>query len=217
MPGCLTYLNLCAVRITRLEADGEADWGADAYFVVAPISIAETPTTSEGQNLEQLDGCGNVCASSQQPDRWTGYGLTTILCKNDFELMEALLGGTVVYGSGPTAGIPLGWAAPTPDETPPAVCIEGWQQTADGDNIGTINGTQQYAHHIWPYVTNVPGDTTYENAVTNLQYVGKSTVNNQIGATGPHGDWLQPVNGPKAIQYDSALPTIFCQGESLAS
>lgn len=217
MAGCLTPLNLCAVRITRLEQDGETDWGADAYFVVAPISIAETPTISEGQNLELLNGCGGVCASQQQPDRWTGYDLTTILCKNDFELKAALLGGTVVYGSGATAGVPMGWVAPGPDEARPVVCIEGWQQTTDGDNIGTISGSQAYLRHIWPYVTNVPGDVTYENAITQFPYVGKSSANNQIGAGGPFDDWLQAVNGPKGEQYDFSLPTIFCNGEALSS
>lgn len=213
MPNCLTPYNFCAIRITKLDPDGETNWGADAYFVVSPISLQAEPTIDESPSLLTRDGCGRVCANPTTPSTVTGYTLTGTLCKNDFELKAALFGGTVVY----TAGNAVGWAAPSPDTVPDPVCIEGWQYTADGDNIGTINGVQQYMRHIFPYVTCVPASETYENAVTNPGFVGTSTVNNQIGAGGPFDDWLQPVNGPIGEQYDATLPAIFCNGQSLAS
>lgn len=213
MGACLTPLNLCAARFTRLETDGEADWGADAYFVKVPISIAETPTIDEGQLLQQRNGCGTLCAQQQQPDQWTGVGLTVTLCEDDYELFAMFTGGTVIY----SAGIPIGWTAPANGVNPPPVLVEGWQQTVEGDNVGTLNGVQQYKHHVWPYVTFVPGDKTLENAITQTPFVGKSTVNNQIGATGPFDDWPGAVNGPKGEWLTATLPTAFCSGASLAS
>lgn len=217
MPGCLTSYDLCAMRVTALDADGEPDWGADAYFVVAPISIQAAPIIDEPPSLLTRDGCGRVCANPQTPSTLTGYTLTGAVCKHDFELKAALFGGTVVYGSGPTATTPLGWAAPAVGAINDPVCIEGWQQTVDGESVGTINGVQQYMRHIWPLVYTVPVSETYENAVTTPGFVGTAGSNNQIGADGPFNDWKQPVNGPVAEQWDATLPTIFCNGSSLAS
>lgn len=211
--GCFTPYNLCALRVTQLEEDGEPDWGADAYFVVAPVSLQAAPTIDEAPSLLNRDGCGRVCANPTTPSSLTGYTLTGALCKNDFELKRALFGGSVNY----TGGVATAWAAPEVGTLVRPVCIEGWQYLADGDNIATIGGAQQYLRHIWTYVTCVPASETYENAVLNPGFVGTSTVNNQIGAGGPFDDWEQAVNGPKGEQYDAALPSIFCGGASLAS
>lgn len=217
MPGCLSIYNACAIRVTALDADGEPDWGADASFVVAPITVQAAPITDEPPSLLTRDGCGRVCANPLTQPTTTGFTLTGTLCKNDFELKAALFGGTVVYGSGPTAGIPLGWAAPTTGTLIDPVCIELWQLTADGENVGTINGTQQYLRRIFPFGFAQMASETYENAVTPVGFTITTGTNNQIGAIGPYDDWRQAINGPYGEQFDTSLPTIFCNGAALSS
>lgn len=213
MPVCLAAYNLCAVRITRLFTDGEPDFGADAYSIHVPISIAETVNTYEVPAIQQPNGCGELCVDVPAETSVTGYGLALSLCENDYELFAALSGGTTVIDGGEV----IGYTDPPAGTSPPPVCIEGWQQTRAGDNIGTINGVQQYIQHVWTYSTWVKGDRTFENAATVQLWNGTTSVNDQIGATGPFGDWPAPVNGTKGEWYTDTLPAAFCGMDSLAS
>lgn len=211
---CLAAYNVCAIRITRLFSDGEPDFGADAYSVHVPISIAETVNTYETPAIQQPNGCGTLCVDVPADSSVTGYGIAVSLCENDYELFAMLGGGsTLVNGSSEI----IGYADPPAGTDPGPVCVEAWQKTRAGDNIGTLNGVEQYIHHVWPYATFVKGDRTFENAATVQLWNGTTSSNDQIGATGPYNDWPSAINGPKGEFLDANLPTEFCGLDSLAS
>ncbi len=213
MPVCLASYNVCAIRTTRLFEDGEPDFGADAYSIHVPISIAETVTTYETPAIQQPNGCGTLCVDVPAETSVTGFSIAVSLCENDWELFAMFSGGVLAGGTTNATG----YADPPVGTRPPPVLVEAWQPTRDGDNIGTISGVQQYVHHVWPYVTFVKGDRTLENAATVQLWNGTSSVNNQIGADGPYGDWPIPCNGPKLEFYDPVLPAAFCGLNALVS
>lgn len=210
---CLSPIYACAIRITRLFEDGEPDFGADAYSVHVPVSVTETVTTFDTAPIQQTNGCGNICVNVPGRSTITGYEIVPTFCEDDFELWAAITGGTTAASGGNI----IAWAMPDPSVPPPPVCVEVWQQTRLGDNIGTINGVQQYKSIVYPYVTFVQADRTMENSNTLLPWTGTTSVNNQIGATGPYGDWPMAANGPKMEYYTATLPTEFCGMTSLAS
>ena len=111
------------------------------------------------------------------------------------------------------------WPSNLPAGTaPPNVLVEAWQNTRNGDNIGTLpGGAQAYIHHVWPISTFVKGDRTLELGTTIQLWNGTTGSNDQVGATGPFGDWPAAVNGPKGEWYDDVLPAAFCGMVSLAS
>lgn len=210
---CLATYNICAVRITRLFEDGEPDFGNDVYSVHVPISIAETETTYEVPAIQQANGCGELCVDVPAITTNTGYGLALTLCDNDYELFAALSGGTVIL-DGPDV---IGYNEPAAGVIPDPVCIEAWQLTRAGDNIGTIGGVQQYKQRVWPYARFTRGGVTMENAPTQQLWNGMTGANDQIGATGPFGDWPSPVNGIASEWWTDTLPTPFCGMIALAS
>lgn len=214
MPVCLAALNVCAIRITRLFSDGEPDFGADAFSVHVPVSIAVTQNTYEVPAVQQADGCGELCIDVPSIVTPSGVGLVVTLCPTDYELFAMLGGGTVMTSGGEV----IGYTDPPNGTIPGPVCVEAWQQTRDGDNIGTIAGVQQFIHHVWPMVTFSKGDRTFENAATLQVWNGTGTVNNQIGISGPYGDWPAPgVLGSAGEFYDDVLPEQFCGLNSLLS
>ncbi len=214
MSVCLAPYNCCAIRITRLLEDGEPDFGADAYSVHVPISITQAVLTYEKPQIQQANGCGDLCVNVPASTTVTGYTITQPFCEDDFELWAAISGGLTVL-NGPDV---VGWRMPDPSVPPPPVCVEAWQQTRSGDNIGTLpGGAQAYKWHCWPYVTFTQGDQELANSNTVIPWVGTTSVNDQIGATGPFGDWLAPVNGPKGEDYWDELPDPFCGMLALVS
>jgi len=213
VPTCLASYNVCAIRLTRLFEDGEPDFGNDAYSVHVPISIAETPNTYEVPAIQQANGCGELCVDVPAITTNTGYALVVTLCDNDFELFAALSGGSTI-STGPNV---IGYAEPAAGVIPSPFCVETWQQTRQGDNVGTISGVQQYKVRVWPYVVFQREGVTQENATTPQVWNGTTGANDQIGATGPYGDWPGPVNGIGAEWYSSTLPAPFCGMIALAS
>lgn len=213
MPTCLASYNACAIRFTRLFEDGEPDFGADAYSIHVPISVAETVNTYEVPAIQQPDGCGDLCVDVPAVTTNTGYALVVSLCENDFELFAMLSGGTPITSGGEV----IGYDEPAAGTQAPPVCVEIWQQTRSGDNVGTIAGVQQYKQRVWPFVRFSRDGVTFENAATIQLWNGITGANDQIGATGPYGDWPGAVNGIAGEWYTATLPTPFCGLDPLAS
>ena len=210
MSNCWSAVNLCALRVTQLTAIGQPDYAANGPFVThVPVSLGVSPTVTEGALLEQLDGCGNVCASLQQPDRVTNVGLALNLCKRDYGLLGVLSSGTV-FTSGSSA---VGFALPDPEDAILPTLVETWQVAQDGSA-----GTGQYIHTVYPFVTWSPGDSTKENGVEVTTWNGKGSPNT-IGfdANGPFGDWVGEGQGAYWEFYDDELPVIQCGEQALSS
>lgn len=209
MANCYSAVNLCAMRITKLLATGQPDYGADGFVTHIPVSLGVSPQVTEGQLLEQLDGCGNICASLQQPDRLSNINLALNLCKRDYDLLGMISSGTVYE----TAGSATGFALPDPESSILPTLVETWQVAQSGSAA-----TGQYIHSVYPFVTWSMGDSTKENGVEVTTWNGKVSPND-IGfdADGPYGDWPGFFDGPLLEFYDDDLPAIVCGAQALAS
>lgn len=210
MSNCYTPINICASRTTQLLANGQPDYAANGPVVThIPVSVGVSPQVTEGALLEQLDGCGNICASLQQPDRLSNINLAMNLCKRDYGLLGMISNGPV-FTSGSNA---IGFALPDPELPILPVLFETWQIAQEGSA-----GTGQYIHSVFPFVTWSMGDSTMENGVRVETWNGKVSPND-IGfdAGGPFNDWPGQFEGPYMEFYDDALPAIVCGEQALAS
>ena len=60
---CWNSADLCAVRVSLLNADGSPDQNEPdgTAYLMTPISLAVTPTVDAGETVTVRTGCGDVC------------------------------------------------------------------------------------------------------------------------------------------------------------
>lgn len=207
---CTTSVQLCAMRILRLEADGSFVVGPDnAYITDSMITLEIEPDIEDGEEIEQATGCGDLCVSFRDDDRLKRLSVSMEICTIDPELHEILVGGEVLTDlGGDTIGYQyprIGKQAPTP------VSIEAWTKN--------IDVTDPHVDYPWirftlPRVKMRIGSKTAENAAMTHPLEGFASENPSFGL-GPLGDLLDPADAAAQFQFDTDIPTADCGWQTL--
>ena len=95
------------------------------------------------------------------------------------------------------------------DEASPLVAFEFWTEHVVGSGL---DATYPYFHHVYPAVTWVMGDNTFESGPASPTLNGTSETNNNWG-DGPYGDGPpdgEPIPEGGFWATDAALPTAAC-------
>lgn len=107
------------VRVTELLPTGAADPSATAVTSTIPKDITFKSVYKDGEEAEQTGG-GDIFCTLTEEDQPKGVDIELTLASLEYELKEAIAGGTLIT-SGPTA---IGWEFP--DSTPGPFKLEVW-------------------------------------------------------------------------------------------
>lgn len=211
-------LNLCALRLTRLNSGGHPVPGAgNGYVTTAPIKLDLTSNTEKGDSATQKNGCGVICQTYTNPDTLDSLGLSLDLCQNDPELLEIMTGATLLSGGG---GVPRGLKAPAVGSTPPLVALEAWTLAWDNSVQAqqSLVGAATYMHWVFPSTQWTLGNTSLAAGILTVSLTGTGAENKSLTVNGPYDDWPTDVATSGGIDrlygwfYDGAIPTVSTDG-----
>lgn len=219
-PNCYTPLLACRLRVALLDANGAPSAGAGSVAVSdSLIRIGYQVQVEAGVRFVQKNGCGTVCVKYEGSDQITGVNLTMELCHLDFELIALLTGASLVSEGGRTN---IGTALPAVGEDlDRRVSIEAWSLAWDGDEqaVDDTGGAEPlYIRTIFPSVSWVEGDRTYEEGITRIPLTGKGRSNSNFG-NGPGNDlpWGAYTTPKGEYLDDNALPAATCGTSTLVA
>lgn len=203
-PTAYTPLQLCAIRVARLDATGVPNPGAhNLYTECSPIDLSLTPIISAAESFEQKSGCGDICATFEGYDRTKGFTLAMTLCHLDAELIEMLTGGTVLTRSGSD----VGYMAPAANAAAPTgVCVEAWSKMWDAEQQAVVSGKPGYFQFAFPKTTWAIGNLQLKDGIVTVPLTGKGVANSNF-YNGPGNDWPTAITSSFAWQQVGGLPT----------
>lgn len=201
---CASTVEICALRATRLDADGTpADAPNNVYVVNDIIQLQFTPNVREGETREMRGGCSCTIARKEEEDEFVRFDLELQAGRIEPGLMEMLLGTSVIAS---TDG-PLGfwWPQKLPcGEARPRVAIEAWSKRwLDTDEQDEV---YPWIRWLWTSTAWVPGQNTLQADFGPIVLTGKSRVNTAWGL-GPYGDQPEAAEGHGGAWFDTA-PTV---------
>lgn len=216
-PTCFSSLQACAIRVAKLTAAGAPSAGAsNGYVTDALISLQVSVELTEGDEFEQKNGCGAICATFKDCDHIKRLSLSMDLCQLDAYLIEFLTDADL-FSSG---GNPIGWQYPSVTAgCPNGVSLEVWTKAWDGTEQAVPAFTSPdaaYWHWVFPKTLWTLGNITMENALMVVPVSGFSEENTSITANGPFNDWPAAVAGAGGVTrvggvfLDDAIPTGTC-------
>jgi hypothetical protein len=177
-------------RITRLSSTGAPAVGTTAYITSSALVKASfTPEWSEGDEIESLNGAGDLCVYWKPARTLKSAEISLELCTPDPQVAEILTGGAIFETVAPGL-VPIGYKAPAvgSDPLPNGVSIEFWSRAVIN---GSMDDTLPYIHWVFTRVRNIAQDeATLENDAMNTAFTGTAFDNANWG-TGPQADWAQ--------------------------
>lgn len=206
MPDCLGQLQACRIRVARLDTDGSLLPGANNMIVSKSlVSVGFAPVYTDGDEIEEKNGCGEAEVQYKSPDTFKRGDLTIVLNTPDPRLMEMLSGGDLLTASGGR----VGFAAPALgiSDTESGVSLELWTKRI---NNGGLDSTHAYAHWVYPRVVNLRlTDHSHEAAALKPSFTGQALQSSKF-FNGPGDDW--PATSDRVYQWlpTNTLPTPQC-------
>lgn len=208
---CLGQVQVCALRVARLEADGVPLPGANNLYVTESLQTLEvTPVYEDGDEIREKNACGTVCVNFQGDDSLLRYDAALTICTPDPQLMELLGGGDVL-----TDGAKVGYAYPAIGAiAPDDISIEFWTKLV---NDGVQDPETPWAHWAMPLVKNRRwGQKTFANGAVLPQLSGRA-FENLNWFDGPGNDFNADTS--RALQWLPAtdLPDVACGYQTLVA
>lgn len=219
-PHCFGSIQACRLRVGRLDAGGAPSPGANNLYVTdALIQIQTTYEIETGEEFTQKNGCGAICQTFKEDDKIKRVTLELQLCQFDYELLEMLLGATLITSDLVTPGGAIGIdLPPSTAGAQNGVSMEAWTKAWDGgEQPVSALGDPLYHHFVWPKTTWVPGQRTLESGILVVPVSGIGTENSTIG-DGPANDF--PIWGPEGAELvflDDTIPDAVCGYQTLAA
>lgn len=220
---CITSVDFCAVRVAKLTSAGAPSAGAsNGYVSNDAITLTITVTLKTGDELEKVNGCGDICAVLNQPDQIKGLELSAEFCFLDAYLLELLTGASVFSSGGEAVGQQFAAVGSSADP----VCFEGWSKAWDNDRQASPAFTSPnaaYIHWVFPFTRWVQGDQKLEHDFMTVPATAKGSENPNITGNGPFDDWPAVVAGQDGVTriggwfYDAVLPTATCDYVAVTS
>lgn len=214
---CLTPLKLCAIRVTRLDADGTSAAGPNNSYVTNRITeIGVTTELREGTEQELLDGCGCPIVSFREDDAFKRWTLSVSVGALEFGLLEMMLGTDLILDSS-TIPVPIGMQFVTPGDCGverPLVGIEGWSRAIAYD---ISDPDLPYFHWVWPGVkfAPAPGDMTLGADVGATALAGTGVQNENFGD--PYNELPEEPDGSGMVFLSDDFPTVACGYQTIGS
>lgn len=209
---CRGQVNACRIRVARLDTNGVPLPGANNLYVSdALVSLAFSAVYTDGDEIEEKNGCGISKVNYRSPDTFKRGDVEITLVTPDPYLSEMLSAGDVLTA----APRPKGFAAPPLGEvTGNGVSIELWSIRVDD---GGDDANYPYAHWAYPRVKNLRiGDHSHEQGVLKPVFSGQA-YENINWFDGPTGDW--PATSDRVYQWlpTNVLPVASCSYQVLAA
>lgn len=210
---CTQMLKVCHLRLLRLSSAGAISVGVSSrYEHKAPVLFGYSEVRPDAEHLEQPDGCGDICASFDGPQKAvSSLTLRLQLCEENAEVDELLLGGALISeGTGP--GNTIGYIAAT-DATVNAngVALETWAWQWNGKQRALKGALPGWYRHVFPKTFWTKDEVVQENGFAAPAYTGTAVVNSAF-STGYTGD-ANPVavgDAPYLWYVDDAVPAANC-------
>lgn len=204
---CKPQVQACAMRVSRLEANGVPDPGTDSLYVTdSPVFLQADPVVAEGTEFETRSACDEVCLSYRARDKIKRWNVEMDFCKVEAELYELLAGGIVLNN-----GTGKGWGAPHLNEEPGGfgVSIELWAKSID--STGEQDADFPYNWWILPRVYLRPGTRRFENGPFGNPFSGYA-IENPHWYDGPANDFPEPTETDRPILFvpTTDIPAAVC-------
>lgn len=210
---CSGSLQLCRLRIANLEPNGVPDPGAgNVYVTDAMVELGFELELSTGDDLEQKNGCGDICLAFRDCDRLKRLNMTMQICRPDPEIFAMTTGGeTQVDGETVKGFAPAAVGAVCPN----GVMIEAWTKAWD-------TSAQAVDHPYWRWVfgktTWQPGPTTLNNGLLVPTLTGFG-YENPNAHDGPANDIPSYVDTDRlyVVFRDTSMPEATCGASELVA
>ena len=212
---CGVSFGACLVRITRLDENGNVIAGNNAYVSDKLISVGVNPNVEAGDSFSVRNGCGCSIARRRFPDTFNWWELTLDMAALEPQMIAFMLGSATIADGADIVGV--AWpSALECDEASPLVAFEFWTEHIVGSGL---DATYPYFHHVYPAVSWVMGDNTFESGPASPTMNGVSETNGNWG-DGPYGDG--PPDGEDISEggfwaTNDALPTAACAAAAVTS
>jgi hypothetical protein len=212
---CGISFGACLVRITRVDENGNVIAGDNAYVSDKLISVGVNPNIEAGDSFTVRNGCGCSIARRAFPDTFNWWEITLNTAALEPQMIAFLLGAATIEDGADVVGV--AWpSALECDEASPLVAFEFWTEHVVGSGL---DATYPYFHHVYPAVSFVMGDNTFESGPASPTLNGKSQTNGNWG-DGPYGDG--PPDGEDISEggfwaTDDALPDAACAAVAVTS
>lgn len=189
---CGAPYGLCAIRVTRLDSDGNAD---DDFAVSRkPVTVGFNPNIDQGTDVTARDGCGclTVAVKGRPIFNWFDFTFGKDVLEPAIEAM--MTGDNPIVDGGLTIGI-NGQSALDCDEDPVFVGFEFWAKHYVGSSP---DATYKLVHWVFPRTRWWWGDNTQEEGVGRTVLNGVSA-SNPLWGGGPYGDG--PPDGQDVVEW----------------
>lgn len=206
---CRSPLDICALRLTRLESDGTPDYDSITGAVALVSGISSLTWTAQYvavPAVQEVDGCGGLSINLPAEQLLAGYQVKLDVLVESDELHEIGYGATLLDdGGSETVGyaVMLDSACGVPS-LKNGVLVEGWAKNLLCDEV---DSDFPYRRVVFSKVKFTPGDGGRQRGPNHLVLTGSSFVNSSLG-DGPFHDFPSdmPAGFAKAEFSDTALP-----------
>lgn len=182
-----SIIGACAVRISRLTADGTPDYAnanGSVLLVGGISSFAHDFDIETGDDLVEKDACGNLVVVRKYPDRVKRATFTLTLAKKDYRIDEILGVASLIESGGDAVGMAVQAAAGCePGSQGNGVVIELWSEQFDCADFAD----SPYQRAVLPRAFLVPAGFSRESGVALPVFNGFAQPNGNF-ADGPWGD-----------------------------
>lgn len=206
---CGVSFGLCAVRVTKVDAVGNAVGGAgNTYTTDKSISIGLSPNIEAGNTFSLRNGCGCSISRFKSNDVFNWFEFTFADGALEPEMMALMLGQETIADGADKVGMHFGSALAC-DEDEPAVGLEFWTKHIVGSSQ---DATYPWVHWVFGKTVWQLGDNTAEEDFLQTALSGFSRTNERWGS-GPYGDG--PPDGSDVVEgaywkTDVDPPTATC-------
>lgn len=181
---CGGTVNVCRVRVTRLDANGNVLGTANnSYVTDAVTEVTLGPDITTGDTITQKNGCGCKIIGYKVQDVFNFFNFSFTNAQLEPEMIALMTGSATIEDGADVVGWAFGSALAC-DEDPAAVAFEFWTQRFVG---GGADATYPWIHWTFPMSFWTLGDNTLAEGVGLPVLNGFSRANANWGA-GPYGD-----------------------------
>ena len=180
---CGVSFGVCAIRLTRVDADGKVIAGLNSYVTDKPLSIAFNPNIDTGNTFAVRNGCGCSLARFKAPDTFNWFEFEFTAAALEPIMQEFLLGADGILAGADTVGVSYPGALDCDDDEP-ATALEFWTQHI----VGSAQDAQYpWFHFVFPRTIWHLGNSTFAEDIAQPVVAGFSRTNAMWGV-GPYGD-----------------------------
>jgi hypothetical protein len=181
---CGGTVNICRVRVTKLDANGNVDGTTNNQYVTDLVTeVTLSPNVETGDTINQKNGCGCSVIRYKVEDSFNFFEFSFTEVGMEPALQAMMLGADTIENGADVVGVAFGGALDC-SETRPWVAFEFWTQHVVG---GSQDATYPWIHWAFPGSLWQLGDNTLAEGV-GLPVLNGFSRGNANWGDGPYGD-----------------------------